>query len=45
MDQGAVAFLTKPFEGDLLLAEVARALSQTDELLSHPPFARLARTH
>lgn len=29
MAQGAVAFLTKPFEGDLLLAEVARGLSQT----------------
>ena len=28
-DQGAVAFLTKPFEGDLLLAEVARALPRT----------------
>ena len=28
MDEGAVAFLTKPFNGDLLLAEVARALSQ-----------------
>ena len=29
MDQGAGAFLTKPLEGDLLLAEVARALAQT----------------
>jgi FixJ family two-component response regulator len=28
MDQGAVAFLTKPFKGDVLLAEVARALLQ-----------------
>ena len=28
MDEGAVAFLTKPFDGDLLLAEVARALSR-----------------
>ena len=29
LDQGAVAFLMKPVEGDLLLAEVARALTQT----------------
>ena len=29
MDQGAVAFLSKPIKGDLLLAEVARALPQT----------------
>jgi FixJ family two-component response regulator len=29
LDEGAVAFLTKPFDGDLLLAEVARALSRT----------------
>jgi FixJ family two-component response regulator len=28
MEEGAVAFLTKPFDGDLLLAEVARALSR-----------------
>jgi FixJ family two-component response regulator len=28
IDQGAVAFLTKPFDGDVLLAEVARALSR-----------------
>ena len=28
MDQGAGAFLTKPLEGDLLLAEVTRALPQ-----------------
>ena len=28
IDEGAVAFLTKPFDGDLLLAEVTRALSR-----------------
>ena len=28
MDQGAVAFLTKPFDGGLLLSEVTRALTR-----------------
>ena len=28
IDQGSVAFLTKPFDGGLLLAEVTRALSR-----------------
>jgi FixJ family two-component response regulator len=29
MNEGAVAFLTKPFDSDLLLAEVTRAVART----------------